>query len=63
MLLKKAVMSKVNEADLGKPLMTKELGNVFTKMKNNKTPSIDGTSGEFFLSCLVQTEKIWLIGL
>ena len=46
-LLKDAMMSKIDEADLGKPLMTKELENVFKKMKNNKTPGIDGISCEF----------------
>ena len=46
-LLKDAMMPKIDEADLGKPLMTKELENVLKKMKNNKTPSIDGISCEF----------------
>ena len=36
-LLKDAMMSKIDEADLGKPLMTKKLENALKKMKNNKT--------------------------
>ena len=46
-LLKDAMMSKINETDLGKPLMTKELNNVLKNMKNNKTPGNDGISCEF----------------
>ena len=40
-------MSKINETDLGKPLMTKKLENVFKKMKNNKTTGINGISCKF----------------
>ena len=42
-LLKDAMMPKIDEADLGKPLIE----NVLKKMKNNKTPGIDGISCEF----------------
>ena len=57
-LLKDALIPKSAEADLGKPLMTKELENVFKKMKNNKTPGIDGISCEFLKVVLSKLKKL-----
>ena len=38
---------RIHRSDLGHPLTVKEIGNVLKKMKNGKSPGIDGITAEF----------------
>ena len=40
-------LKKVSSPDLGNPITVEELGNILKKFRNNKSPGIDGISGEF----------------
>ena len=46
-LLTGAKIKKIKDLDLGTPLTTNELEKVLKRMKNNKTPGMDGLSSKF----------------
>ena len=46
-LLKSVKFDKITDADIGQTLSVKELANALKKMKNGKSPGIDGISSEF----------------
>ena len=47
-LLKKSTDIKICDSNLGDPITVKEIGQVLKRMKNNKSPGIDGFTSEFF---------------
>ena len=46
-LLKNLKFNKIDDSGIGQPISINELVNVLKKMKNGKTPGIDGISSEF----------------
>ena len=47
-LLKKSTDIKIRDSNLGDPITVKEIGQVLKRMKNNKSPGIDGFTSKFF---------------
>ena len=47
-LLKKSMDIKICDSNLGNPITVKEIGQVLKRMKNNKSPGIDGFTSELF---------------
>ena len=45
--LKPLNFNKINDPDLGQAISVEDLANVFKKMKNGKSPGIDGISVDF----------------
>ena len=46
-LLRNKTYGRIQTTDLGRPLTVIEIGNVLKKMKNSKSPGIDGITAEF----------------